>query len=104
MSLLLYSLEVGGAEPAFVVADADVGPFAEGLADGDLGALVNGEEVGSGAVGRGLGIDDALRDDGFVAEGVTAMERRGIESGDEREKQGYPGRMEGSLAEPGFTS
>ena len=80
---LLYPLEVGGADPAFVVPYADVGPFAEGLADSDLGALVDSEEVGSRAVRRGLGIDDALGDDGFVAEGITAMERGGIESGNE---------------------
>ena len=49
-------------------------PLAEGLLDGDLRAFVYGKQVRSAPVGRRLGIDDTLRDDGFFACGVTMMQ------------------------------
>ena len=47
----LDAFEGGEGYPAVVVADLDVGVAGEGLVDGDLGALVEGEELGAAAVG-----------------------------------------------------
>ena len=41
--------------PSVVVADLDVGVACECLVDGDLGALVQSEQLRSAAVGRGRG-------------------------------------------------
>ena len=73
-------------DPAFVIAHADVTPFAEGLTDRHFGAFVEGEQVSARTVGRGLGVHYALRDDRFIAQGVPLMQRIGVQSCDEREE------------------
>ena len=70
----LDAFEMGEWHPSDIVAYMYAAPFADDLFDLDLGALVDGKEVGAWAIGRGLGIDDTLCDDGLGAQGVALVE------------------------------
>ena len=103
-AFILDAFECVTADPTYVVADADRAPAVDGLTDPHLSAFVEDEEVRSGLVRRGLGVDDALYDDGLFASIVTVMQRTGAAERDDAENQRNPADMKPRLAEPDTTS
>lgn len=74
-------------------------PVAEGLVNGHFRALMQREQVRSGAVGRSLGIDYTLRDDRLLTQTVAPVKRGGVKTRRDSKKKSNPGNMEGSLFE-----
>ena len=77
---LLNAFEALETNPALVATNADVRPVADGLTNSYFGSFVESEKVCARSVGCRLCVYNALYDDSFVAQGVTAMKRSGIEA------------------------